>query len=408
MARLEREVAMPFRTCLSSALLVGVLACCSGQAPGGTRERGTWELLSGGAAPSAGLQQAAAFSGREVLVWGGLGDCTLNGACGDGARFDLEARRWTAMSGAGAPAARYLHTGVWTGRELLVWGGVGCGERPNLPCADGAAYAPDSDTWKALPREGAPSARGWHVAAWTGRWMLVWGGEEPQQPRVLGDGARYDVETGVWTGMSAVGAPSARRYHSAVWTGEELLVWGGTGGAQVDTALGDGAAYSPETDTWRPLRAEGAPRARWAHTAVWTGTELVVWGGLGCGSDGPGAPRYCEDGARYDSKRETWTPLPKAGAPTPRTGHSMVWTGQEVLVWGGASSACANGTSGACADGAAYDPARNQWTALSARGAPAARAGHTAVWTGQAMFLWGGMGASEGEATLLDGALLVP
>jgi hypothetical protein len=43
-------------------------------------------------------------------------------------------------------------------------------------------------------------------------------------------------------------------------------------------ALPDGALYHPDTDTWQPLPASPlAPRYR--ATAVWTGEELVIWGG---------------------------------------------------------------------------------------------------------------------------------
>ncbi|RKG82530.1 hypothetical protein D7W79_02400 [Corallococcus exercitus] len=406
MAHSKRHAVKPFRMRLGSGLFLLTLVCCSSPQKAGVEEQGTWELLPTGAGPGAGLQVATVFDGQDVLLWGGLGGCTVNGVCGDGARFDVASRTWTPLSSQGAPAARTLHTAVWTGQRMLVWGGVGCGERPQTPCGDGAAYAPSTDSWSALSAQGAPSARGWHSAAWTGRWMLVWGGEEPQQTRVLGDGARYDVEAGAWTPMSGAGAPVARRYHSSVWTGQALLVWGGSGGASVDVALSDGAAYSPETDSWRPLSSQGAPQARWAHTAVWTGTKMLVWGGLGCGSDGQDLPRYCEGGAAYDPRLDTWSPLSDKDAPSPRTGHSAVWTGTRMIVWGGASSKCGSG--GACSDGAAYDPATDTWTPLRTQGAPTARSGHSGVWTGDALFIWGGMGGGGSEVALSDGALWVP
>jgi hypothetical protein len=33
-------------------------------------------------------------------------------------------------------------------------------------------------------------------------------------------------------------------------------------------------------DTWTPTNLTGAPDARDSHTAVWTGSEMIVWGGL--------------------------------------------------------------------------------------------------------------------------------
>lgn len=74
-----------------------------------------------------------------------------------------------------------------------------------------------------------------------------------------------------------------------VWTGTELIVWGGT-----DPAVGcsaDGARYDPTTSAWSPLPP--APLApRMGATAVWTGTEFIVWGG--CCKD-----KCFADGARY-------------------------------------------------------------------------------------------------------------
>ena len=32
-------------------------------------------------------------------------------------------------------------------------------------------------------------------------------------------------------------------------------------------------------DTWTPTNLTGAPEARVSHTAVWTGSEMIVWGG---------------------------------------------------------------------------------------------------------------------------------
>jgi N-acetylneuraminic acid mutarotase len=407
MAHLKRNRSF-FQVRLLPACLFGLLACCADEGPPDASEGlGAWASVALTDSPASGLHHTLVAGGDDVFVWGGLGFCTSQGLCGTGARFSATANAWTPLSGEQAPAARYLHSAVWTGQRMLVWGGVGCGSSLLTPCGDGAAYVPATDTWTPLASVGAPSPRGWHGAVWTGSRMLVWGGEEPASNRLFGDGALYSPEANAWTPMAASGAPSPRRYHSVVWSGRELLVWGGSGDARRDVALGDGAAWSPDSDTWRPLGTAGAPAARWAHTAVWTGRELIVWGGLGCSRDEAGQPRLCGDGARYDPETDAWTPLAKEDAPTPRSGHSAVWTGEEMLIWGGAAEQCADDTSGACQDGAAYNPTTDTWTPLSSRSAPEARSSHTAVWLGTRMFLWGGVGRGS-EATLLDGALFSP
>src|SRR5437762_8890389 len=80
-----------------------------------------------------------------------------------------------------------------------------------------------------------------------------------------------------WGARSTVNAPTARDSHTAVWTGSEMIVWGGrsTGGY-----LNTGGRYNPSTDSWVATTTTGAPAARYLHTAVWTGSEMIVWGGF--------------------------------------------------------------------------------------------------------------------------------
>jgi hypothetical protein len=42
-----------------------------------------------------------------------------------------------------------------------------------------------------------------------------------------------------------------------------------------------GAPNGCINDTWTATSVTNAPSARWAQTAVWTGSEMIVWGGFG-------------------------------------------------------------------------------------------------------------------------------
>jgi hypothetical protein len=57
-----------------------------------------------------------------------------------------------------------------------------------------------------------------------------------------------------------------------------MFVWGGIEGS---FALQDtGAFYDSVTAAWTPITgAGGPPSTRVWHTAVWTGTHMLVWGG---------------------------------------------------------------------------------------------------------------------------------
>jgi len=360
---------------------------------------GTWSALPGEGAPPAALEQAGAWTGSELVIFGGAGPCSPAGVCGDGGRLD-PAAGWSPLPADGAPLARAGHTVTWAGDRVIVWGGRGCGGGSEA-CGDGAAWDPATDAWSALPSADAPSPRAFHTAVWTGTRLVVFGGQAWPGPS-LGDGASYDPSAGDWSPTASNGAPSPRRRHVAVWTGEEMLVWGGDGGSTASVPLGDGARYDPGADRWTPMAGAGAPEGRWSAAAVWTGSELVIWGGVGCG---PSA-ELCGTGAAYDPRTDRWRALPTKGAPTARSGHGAVWTGERLLVWGGGGGDCGQGAGGVCSDGASLDPAASAWTGIAAPGAGAARGGHVTLWTGSAMLVWGGSG--PGEAIRVDGLRFVP
>jgi hypothetical protein len=55
--------------------------------------------------------------------------------------------------------------------------------------------------------------------------MIVWDGYDGFT--FFDNGGRYDPLVDSWTATSTIDAPSARYYHTAVWTGSEMVVWGG-------------------------------------------------------------------------------------------------------------------------------------------------------------------------------------
>jgi hypothetical protein len=234
---------------------------------------------------------------------------------------------WTAINAAGAPSYRDGATSFWTGSELWIFGGS-----PASGAAagnDGARFKPSGSsggTWTAIPpiAAGAPLRTG-HTALWTGTELLVWGGKDPRTGLLVEGGARYDGSR--WSAMSSAGAPSARQGHSAVWTGSKLIVWGGADGAF--KGLADGKIYLPAEDRWVAMAAPPIS-ARYLHTAIWTGSRMIVWGGYG-----DGAASAWSDGAIYNPATDAWVAASGAGSPTARGGHAAKWTGTGMLVFGG-------------------------------------------------------------------------
>ena len=60
----------------------------------------------------------------------------------------------------------------------------------------------------------------------------------------LNTGGRYNPVTNSWTATSTADAPAERDLQTAVWTGSEMIVWGGYGQWRLATS-NTGARYNP-------------------------------------------------------------------------------------------------------------------------------------------------------------------
>jgi N-acetylneuraminic acid mutarotase len=157
--------------------------------------------------------------------------------------------------------------------------------------------------------------------------MIVWGGTN--QTIYLNTGGRYNPNTNSWTATSIPNNNVlGRAGHTAVWTGGEMIVWGGA-----DSTFNDcntGGRYNPSTDSWTASNTVNAPSPRDSAAAVWTGDEMIVWGGVFCC---PGID--FNTGGRYNVSADSWTATTTTNAPFARENHTAVWTGSEMIVWGG-------------------------------------------------------------------------
>jgi N-acetylneuraminic acid mutarotase len=319
-------------------------------------------------APSSRNNFTTIWTGAEMIVWGGTGTNPL------GSRFAMSTNNWVPTTETNAPAKRTYHSAVWTGIEMIVWGG----NDVSVYYGNGGRYDPASNTWLSVSDAAAPSSRTAHTAVWTGTEMIVWGGVV-SNGSFTNDGGRYNPSTNTWSAISTASAPTARSEHKAVWTGTEMIVWGGV--AAGNNTANTGGRYNPSTNTWQSVATVGAPTARYQHCAVWTGSELIVWGGFNNLNS-----TYQDNGSRYNPASNTWAILPDG--PAGRAQFSAIWTGTKMIVWGGAPNKYNTGS--------IYDPFLDAWTVLPTANAPAGRYGHTAVWTGTDMIIWGGPDYSDG------------
>lgn len=319
---------------------------------------------------------------------------------------------------------------AWTGQELIVWGGV---TRDRLVHADGAAYDPRAGRWRPIPP--APQAQMLDKqdggAVWTGQELLIWGGTTPVAAERFdglmrrGDGLAYDPATHTWRRLPP--PPSQLRPPSrpAVWTGHELLVVDADADHQVAGGGLRGAAYDPMADRWRLL----APSPRLSggelldRTILWAGTRLLVgsfWNRSGKATSDP--TNADPDGAdlwAYDPATDRWTALPPPSVPVRSllARAALAWTGQEILAVQHSSVIPPD----PAPFGGRYDPDHGRWTPIARPPQRVQfRASAALVWTGEALLAngshaydpatdrWWRLPAPSGWALIGQGPLVRP
>jgi hypothetical protein len=292
---------------------------------------------------------AAVWTGREMIVWGGEAPRRV---FADGAAYDPVTDTWR-MLATGPLIERNAPAVVWTGEEVLLWGGHSSdgGKR------DGAAYDPASDTWRTLAD--APIASdGLPQAVWTGEEMLVVAGFNSEAA------AAYNPTSDTWRRMPPVPGRPIGPETKAAWTGTHMVVH--VAYRSVDPSLnrpGGIVAYDPTSDTWALVPPPGGDNAS-VSSIVFTGNHLVQV------NQSPGALI-----ARYDFDDEAWTGIARwpDGQPPMET---AAWTGEHVVLWGNGSTVVIDPDTGAISS--------------TAGGSEANRTQPAAVWADGVLIIWGG------------------
>lgn len=400
----------------AALLFLSLIAPSPGRAEDLAALPNSWTATSALGAPSARVHHTAVWTGEKMIVWGGDAGMVSTPTLGNGALYDPPSNTWSPVATAGAPAPREFATAVWTGSEMIVWGGIRFNSMaPPTVFNNGGIYDPQTNSWRAVSTSGAPAARFAHSAVWTGSEMIVWGGDsnsfdfaapnglfDPRSadeadregpaiidPGPLNSGGIYDPSTDTWRPLSTVNAPSPRAEHTAVWTGSRMIVWGGD---DAHSNIAGGGIYDPDTDSWIRTLGAGEPSARDAHTAVWTGSDMIIWGGIGLMDT-------VRTGGVFDPVANSWKSTNLTGSPSARGLHVAVSFRGRMIVWGGSTGNDEVNTGGI------YDPDTDTWTPTSLAGAPSGREQATAVFTGAAMIVWGGF---DGAHLVSSGGVYAP
>jgi hypothetical protein len=131
---------------------------------------------------------------------------------------------------------------VWTGRELIVWTGLGPTDFGSPGSVPGAAYDPATDKWHQIAPAPVEPAIG-STAVWTGRVVVVVGGAGVPATAA----AAYDPRTNTWRRLPDLPRSLDGGGTAVAWDGSEVVVAWGT---CCDAA---GFAYSPEHNAWREI-----------------------------------------------------------------------------------------------------------------------------------------------------------
>jgi len=321
------------------------------------------------------------WTGHDVVVTGLTprdGHDGFVNAIENAAAYSPSSNTWRALAKAPATPTYCRRDAVWTGSQMLVWG------------CRATTYDPSADTWRRLPD--APTGHGF--AVWTGSELIGWGGGCCGDAGA--DGSAYNPRTNTWRRLPR--SPLAPEQSPlAAWDGHELLVFvsgiSAASGKPLSAGFARGAAFEPTANRWRVLQKR--PVAGGA--GVWDGSELIV---VGAGRTG----RVTE---AFDPVANRWRRL--ANAPFGRLGGVPVWTGSQVIVWGG--HADRRGMT-IPRHALAFDPRANRWTSIDE--APMRpRESSQAVWTGRRLVVLGGVvptakRRSNGPTYLKDGAAFIP
>ena len=288
----------------------------------------------------------------------------------------------------------------------------------------GAKFYVPTKTWSAISQVNIPvGPRLDPYAVAAGSKLIIWGGNIPDGT-LWSNGGIYDPVSDSWT---PIAAPNpllnilARQEASAIWTGTQLIVWGGYRKRDEfattpnctsfqysnDLFFNDGFKYTPATGNYGHINSNSNITPRAYHGAVWTGTEMVIWGGnyfkdtvysssyqdnstyppttiYECHASITGETNF-KTGAKYNPSTNTWTYMTPPAGLEPANNPELIWNGSKVLAIN------KNGDSYTPVKVQAYDPAANTWSTTTYPDFPAiyypkSTPSNNMVWTGQLLF----------------------
>lgn len=266
----------------------------------GSRGRPTWVLLGAGAVVVVIVAALALWREGDSATTVGTAD---RPATPDG--FGS----WTVIPEAPVPAPAFP-VAAWTGSDAVFWAGSNLDR--SYAYTEAVAFDPVSQTWRDVdePGWGHPGVVG---AAFDGELFVV----------AKGGGSRFDFDTGEWVDLPQV----EDMFFSAI-VATDTAIWGL--GPSLDSLEGQPdvaiVQYDPDQDAWvhgpafegTDATAETVDAVRDIdRPVVWTGSDIVVWGGRA--------------GIAFRPSERTWTEVPELQHPAAQVVDSRAVAGADGL-----------------------------------------------------------------------------
>lgn len=337
------------------------------------------------------VNPAAVWTGTEMIVWGGEAE---NGPLyADGAAYDPAARRWSLLPPSPLSAREGSAT-VLAGNSMFIWGGV-VGADLQGRARDGALYDPAKRHWSLLPTAPVGPYQ-WAQALWSGGRVILLT-TPPGRDVTVVHAAAFDPSTGEWATLPDLDLPAKHPVISttAMSAQDRVYIWPHWFRSvqirphtfELFSGI-DGFTLDTSADRW--TRNKIVPdQQHFIGQPLWTGHNLLLpASSYYCGGCAGGPPDFNLHGYLVDPDTGAATALPHG--PVDDLHPQYVWTGRALLGYD-TSGSTSGGPSGRHGPGetAAWNPTINRWSTLHT--APLAGAYTVAVWTGTSLIEWGTM-----------------
>jgi hypothetical protein len=215
-------------------------------------------------------------------------------------------------------ARRYDFSQCQIGDEVYIYGGAESSAFGWIK-KDGAVYSFSKNAWRPLPMKERPAGRRGGVLCAAGDRVFVLGGSsvDLSEERLVvqsdslslldADGKPIVPPPKAEMGKDGADSEPARRGTSSRVVSSQQLKEvprdPKDSAALANTGL---MAFDPVKQAWQTIPSLQMPDSRYQSLAIWTGKEMIVWGG--CADMGQGS--YGKDGYAFNPKTGLWRKLP--------------------------------------------------------------------------------------------------